>query len=171
MTFDAIAASEAVFNAMNWGLDSPITKLTPAMLQNLTAFADVQYVYGQNIGVMDPGLYAYEALGAALSGLGSFINPLGTGSQSPGGVSDQQFLNLFYQQAFGQQPSNLQLEAFQFQLTFLEGLYAHAGFQPNPNWPGVDVPELVARGAVAGLMVGVEAEIQIVGQGASHAQI
>ena len=44
----------------------------------LTQFTQAQYAYGQQIGVMDPGVYAYQALGVALASSGQhFQNEFG----------------------------------------------------------------------------------------------
>lgn len=128
MSFDPTGVAEAVFNAMLQIGTTPVGYAGPT---TESTFANVQYAYGAYIGAADPGLYAYEALGASLAGM---IVPV----EIPPTVSDQQFLEISYRKVFGQlqQPNNLRLEALQSQLTFLENLYEHAGFQPNPDWPG-----------------------------------
>jgi hypothetical protein len=60
-TFNPVAASDLLFTIMS-GVHPDATEL-----QTLVSFANQQYAYGQQIGVMDPFVYAYEALGAALS--------------------------------------------------------------------------------------------------------
>src|SRR5215469_11180373 len=46
-------------------------------LNVLTQFAQAQYSYGQQIGVQDAALYAYQSLGVALAGATQFQNTFG----------------------------------------------------------------------------------------------
>jgi hypothetical protein len=116
----------------------------PSELETLIAFTNPQYSYGQHIGVMDPVVYAYEALGAAMSGSQYFQQGLAV---TP---NDADFVSSAYMGVFHQSGTPAQIDAFLNQLQFLEAFYTEAHL-PNAN--------LVARGAVFGQMLGVEAEM------------
>jgi probable HAF family extracellular repeat protein len=126
-------------------------------LNNLINFVTPQYAYGQQIGVMDPAVYAYEALGVALAPTATqFQNTFGpsnpTYPASPAG--DAQFAADAYASVFGHSAGPDQIQHFVDQLNYLEGLYTAAGvFGNNANI------DLLARGAVYGQMLGIEHEI------------
>ena len=70
----------------------------------LNQFTAAQYAYGQQIGVMDPAIYAYQALGVALASTAAhFQNTFGpfnpTYPASP--VGDAQFVTDAYSSIFG----------------------------------------------------------------------
>jgi hypothetical protein len=156
-TFDPAAAVETVWSQMSGG------QLSATEQQTLVNFVNPQYAYGQQVGVQDPFVYAYETLGAALAWQSPFFP-----GWSPSTVTDQQFVAGAYKTVFGHDGASAQLEVFSNQLHYLENLYTAAGVN-NPNLP--HYTEMVARGAVYGTMLGIEAEITqvpIVGIG-SHA--
>jgi autotransporter passenger strand-loop-strand repeat protein len=118
-------------------------------LNVLSQFAQAQFAYGQQIGVMDPTVYAYEALGVALASTGAnFQNTFG-----PAVDGDVQFLVDAYASVFGQPGSGAQIQQFSDQLNFFEGLYTAAGVFGSAS--NID---LLARGAVYGQMLGIEHE-------------
>ncbi len=161
-TFNPVAASDLLFTIMS-GVHPDATEL-----QTLVSFANQQYAYGQQIGVMDPFVYAYEALGAALSQQKLFYSGFEPGP-SPDQTSDLNFVTKVYKQIFGHDAAPPQTQVFVNQLNYLDTLYSAAGLH-NPNLTD-DYPNLVARAAVFGTMTGIEAEmtqVPIVGIG-SHA--
>lgn len=155
MAFDPTPAAETVYLKMQQdGVPQPPPP--QAAITTLTDFASEQYAQGQQIGVADPAAYAYAALGATLTGLQYFSTYVAPGT-------DSQFMSGAYQTEFGAGTIE-QLQAFGSELSYLENLYAQASV-PNGN--------LIARGAVYGTMIGIEAELRpasIVGV-AQHAQV
>lgn len=146
----AIVAAETVYFEMN--SVAPLGAHVP----NLAQFANHQYNYGQQIGVIDPFVYMYEALGQALSespnylGETSFNNSWGPTAI----VDDTTFVNLAYNDIFGVQPSAQQSQHFIAQLDYFESIYiASQAFGTDLN--RID---LLARGAVFGQMVGIAEE-------------
>ena len=142
MAFDALGAATTMFDIMA----KPAGVQQPAdyVLQNLAAFATQQYAYGQEIGIADPAVYAYTALGMSLAGYRNFI-----GSMPENLLSDTDFITMWYNGIFGHNGITPdQLHVFSSELTFTENLYA-----------GVPNAQLIARGAVTGTMIGMEAEI------------
>jgi hypothetical protein len=128
-------ASLVVWAAVNddqpiWN-DYPLLPITPTplQLQILTDFDNSQY--------------AYEALGAALSSAPNFLRFANI-------QDDTAFVTAAAGYAFHQPESPAQIASFVGQLHFLEGFYSAAHL---PNY------ELVAKGAVFGLMLGVETEL------------
>jgi autotransporter passenger strand-loop-strand repeat protein len=120
----------------------------------LNQFTQAQFAYGQQIGVTDPTVYAYEALGMALASTAThFQNTFG-----PTVDGDVQFLVDAYASVFGQPGSGAQIQQFSDQLNFLEGLYTAAGVFGSAS--NID---LLARGAVYGQMLGVEHESTLIG--------
>ena len=132
------------------------------------------FAYGQNIGVMDPTIYAYESLGATLADFsGRFENaysPLTTIVISPdgGGVAygvpplvntadgDKQFATKAYTEIFDITPSAAVVDHFLAQVNFLKNLYA-----ANNLYGSADHQDLIARGAVYGQMLGFKAEMDV----------
>jgi hypothetical protein len=143
MTYSAETAAQTVWQAIHQvgsslGLGS--YPVPPAELQTLVSFSNAQYVWGAANGLPDPGLYVYETLGAALAALPNTQFSLVYAPLN----NDVDFLNQIAQLV----PVN---SAFMFnQLHFLEGFYSAAHV---PDY------ELVAKGAVFGLALGIEAEI------------
>lgn len=128
-------------------------------LQVLVNFVLPQYAYGQQIGVMDPTLYAYEALGAALATSTFFEGNWGNSGRfgpvipnTPAG--DTVFIQGGYQSVFGHQPTLAQIEHFQAQLQFLQGIYTASG-----AYGSADNVDLIARGAIYGQMIGIHNEM------------
>jgi probable HAF family extracellular repeat protein len=123
----------------------------PTETFKLIAFTTPQYAYGQQIGVIDPAIYAYESLGATLaSGASHFQNTYGPTVIS----SDSAFVTNAYTDVFGQPGTPAQVQHFVDQLSFLESIYTASGSFGSPT--NVD---LIARGAVYGQMLGAEAEM------------
>jgi hypothetical protein len=87
-------------------------------LNVLSQFTQAQFAYGQQIGVTDPTVYAYEALGVALAPTAPhFQNTFG-----PSVDGDVQFVIDAYASVFGQPGSGAQIQQFSDQLNFFEGL-------------------------------------------------
>jgi hypothetical protein len=106
--------------------------------------------YGQQIGVQDPSIYAFQALGVALASTATnFQNTF-----SPAVDGDVQFVVDAYASVFGQAGSGAQIQQFVDQLNSFEALYSAAGVFGSPS--NID---LLARGAVYGQMLGVEHEL------------
>lgn len=155
MSFDPIAATDTVWYKMQGDLPiDPATGHPFPPPQSLISLATAQYAYGQEIGVSDPAVYAYEALGMALANNRVFnMNyqppPPGqpTFPASPY-LSDQQFVPSAYNDVFGHAGSPDQLQVFVNQLNYVESLNA-----------GTPQADLIARGAVYGTMIGIVAEI------------
>ena len=130
-------------------------------LNVLSQFTTTQYAYGQQIGVVDPQIYAYQALGVALASTAThFQNTFGpsnpTYPASPAG--DAQFAADAYASVFGHPGSAAQVQHFIDQLSFFESIYTASGaFGSATNI------DLLARGTVYGQMLGFEAEINPVG--------
>ena len=127
------------------GAAPPYIQPTYSELQTLISFSNSQHAYGQQIGVMDPVAYTYEALGATLSGSPHFQQKVFTNLPS-----DADFVNQAYNSVFGHAGSAGQLQVFANQLHFVESLYTTAE---------IANADLVARGAVYGTMLGLEAEM------------
>ena len=119
-------------------------------LNVLTQFTQAQFAYGQQIGVQDPSIYAFQALGVALASTATnFQNTF-----SPAVDGDVQFVVDAYASVFGQPGSGAQIQQFVDQLNSFEALYSAAGVFGSPS--NID---LLARGAVYGQMLGVEHEL------------
>jgi phosphodiesterase/alkaline phosphatase D-like protein len=134
-----------------------------AELNVLIEFTTPQYAYGKQIGVIDPAIYAYEALGVTLAGSATLFqntwgpsNPMYPNSAA----GDAQFASDAYASVFGHPGNSAQVQHFVDQLDFFEGLYTAAGvFGSAANI------DLLARGAIYGQMLGFEAEINPFGPG------
>src|SRR5262249_38230817 len=113
-------AAETTFAFM-----SGSSELPPAQLQldNLSQFAQTQFTFGQQIGVLSPTVAMYEALGLALSE----ISPALKGILSPGNASDSDFVSVIYGAVFGIQPSAAQVQVFLSQLNSFESIYLASG--------------------------------------------
>lgn len=126
-------------------------------LNALVQFTTPQYAYGQQIGVTDPAVYAFQSLGIALASTAThFQNTFGPSNPmypgSPAG--DAQFVTDAYASVFGHPGSSAQIQHFVDQLTSFEALYTAAGvFGVASNI------DLLARGAIYGQMLGTEHEI------------
>jgi hypothetical protein len=151
LTFDPGNAGTIVYTA-EYG-----TAPSAAELDALVQFTNPQYAYGQQIGMMDPAVYAYEALGVALASKGTqFQNTFGPSNPTypASAAGDAQFATDAYANVFGHSAGPDQIQHFVDQLNYLEGLYTAAGvFGNNANI------DLLARGAIYGQMLGIEHEI------------
>jgi autotransporter passenger strand-loop-strand repeat protein len=123
-------------------------------LNILNQFTQAQFAYGQQIGVQDPSIYAFQALGVALASTATnFQNTFG-----PAVDGDVQFVVDAYAGVFGQAGSGAQIQQFADQLNYFEALYTAAGvFGSQSNI------DLLARGAVYGQMLGIEQESTLIG--------
>ena len=121
----------------------------------LSQFAQSQFDYGKQIGVMDPSVYAYQSLGVALATGPHFQAEFGpTNPVYPvSTVGDVQFVDAAYASVFGHAGTAAQIQVFVDQLNFIEGLYTAAGTFGSPS--NID---LLARGAIYGQMLGIEHE-------------
>ena len=118
-------------------------------LNVLNQFTQAQFAYGQQIGVTDPAVYAYQALGVALASAGQqFRSEFG-----PAVDGDVQFVVDAYASVFGQAGRGAQIQQFVDQLNSFEALYTAAGMFGSQS--NID---LLARGAVYGQMLGIEHE-------------
>jgi autotransporter passenger strand-loop-strand repeat protein len=144
--FDAQSAGTNVYTA-EFGSAPDATELNV-----LSQFAQAQFDYGQQIGVQDPGVYAFEALGVALASGQHFQNEFGpSNSMYPASAAgDAQFVTDAYTSVFGHAGTTAQIQHFSDQLSFVEGLYTAAGMFGSPS--NID---LLARGAVYGQMLGI----------------
>jgi hypothetical protein len=136
-------ASLVVWEAVN---DFPFftpDSITSMQFVTLIDFSNAQIAYAQQIGLPDPALYTFEALGAALASQPNFLRFANI-------QDDTAFVTATAGYAFQQPESPAQIAGFVNQLHFLEGFYSAAHI---PNY------ELVAKGAVFGLMLGVETEL------------
>src|SRR5262249_42472503 len=125
-----------------------------AALNILLQFIVPQYTYGQQIGVMDPTIYAYQSLGVALASTAEhFQNTFGTSRYSASSGGDVQFVVDAYTSVFGHPGNAAGIQHFVEQLAHFESLYVDAGFGNASNI------ELLARGAIYGQMLGIQHEI------------
>jgi hypothetical protein len=121
----------------------------------LKEFDVAQSVYGQLIGVLDPTVYVYQALGAALAGGSDTGSTAFKDKWGPLAISsDATFANQAYVDVFGAPGSPAQIQHFVDQVNFFKSLYATSGAY------GTDANhlDLLARGAIYGQMLGVKAE-------------
>lgn len=145
---DYEGAALTVYSAMNSVLP------TDATIANLINFEKLQYEYGTSIGVSDPLIFMYQALGQALAeGAASFPSTYG-----PLAVpSDATFAAEAYEAAFGFAPGQGQIDHFVQQVDYFESIYTVSGAY------GTDAAriDLLARGAVYGQMLGISAELDL----------
>ena len=129
----------------------------------LKQFDAAQSIYGQSIGVQDPALYMYQALGVALADphTGSVAFQTKWGPQLIS--SDASFVTQAYVDVFGAQGVPAAIQSLINDVNFFKTLYATSGaYGTNTN-----EIDLLARGAVYGLMLGVKAELPAAAQEAS----
>lgn len=134
-----------------------------AELNVLIDFTTPQYAYGQQIGVLDPTIYAFEALGVALASTATYFQDtygptVPTYPNSPAG--DAQFATDAYLDVFGHAATSAQVDHFIAQLDYFETLYTAAGV-----FGSAENIDLLARGAVYGQMLGFQAELDPFGPG------
>jgi Ca2+-binding RTX toxin-like protein len=123
---------------------------TSSTEDNLTNFADLQHTYGSSIGVADPMLYTWEALGQALCEAAPAFDYL---ADQP---TTADFVAQAYAEAFGHGPGQAQIEHFVDQVEYFESIYADSG-----AYGSAARIELLARGAVYGQMLGISAELEL----------
>jgi hypothetical protein len=120
----------------------------------LVEFLEPQFAFAQQIGVMDPAIYAFEALGVALASTAvHFQNTFGPNNPNypASTVGDVLFVVDAYAHVFGHAGSAAQVQHFVDQVNYFEALYTAAGvFGSASNI------ELLARGAIFGQMLGIE---------------
>jgi Ca2+-binding RTX toxin-like protein len=110
-----------------------------AKLADLSAFATSQYAYYSSIGVGQPLLGPYEAMGRGFAETAGF--------KSSYGALTTDFIAKAYNEVFGRAPTAEQAAHFQAQLSYFSGLYANVGL-------GSGEADLLAKGAVMGQMLG-----------------
>ena len=147
--FSAQSAGTIVYTA-KFGSAPSATELTI-----LNQFTQAQFDFGQKIGVMDPSIYAFQALGVALASGPHFQDTFGpTNAMYPvSTVGDVHFVDDAYASVFGNTGSAAQIQVFVDQLNSFEALYSAAGAFGNAS--NID---LLARGAIYGQMLGIEHE-------------
>lgn len=109
-------------------------------LSDLITFSSVQLEFYTKMGVLNPALGPYEALGLGLSETQAFQSRYGA-------LSDTDFLSSAYADVFGNAPGSAQAVHFADQIAYFENLYVGAG-QTEAQ------ADLHAKGAVLGQMVG-----------------
>ena len=124
-------------------------------LNTLLQFIIPQYTYGQQIGVMDPIIYAYQSLGVALASTAEhFQSTFGTSRYSASPSGDIQFVVNAYTSVFGSLGSEAEVQHFIDQLAHFENLYSDTSL-----FGGASNIDLLARGAIYGQMLGIQHEI------------
>jgi parallel beta-helix repeat protein len=122
----------------------------------LTEFVAAQSSYGQLIGVLDPTVYVYEALGAALASGSDTGSTAFADTWGPLAIaSDTTFTIQAYANVFATPGTSAQIQHFMDQINFFKSLYTASGAY------GTDANQidLLARGAIYGQMLGVKAEL------------
>ena len=129
-------------------------------LNVLNQFTQAQFDFGQKIGVMDPSIYAFQALGVALASGPHFQDTFGpTNVLYPvSTVGDVHFVDDSYASVFGHAGSAAQVQHFVDQLNSFEALYTAAG-----TFGSASNIDLLARGAIYGQMLGIEHESALIG--------
>jgi len=123
--------------------------LPPSQTQvsNLVQFAAMQYAYGQQIGVLDPVIYMWQAFGLALCEDSSYFS----NNFGPFAIqNDATFVAEAYHSTFGFAAGAVQIDHFVAQVDYFESIYT------TSEAFGTDVAKisLLARGAVYGQMLG-----------------
>jgi hypothetical protein len=119
------------------GVTPPLEKLA-----SLCTFCQSQFDYYTAMGVGEPLLGPYEALGRAFAETDGFSTKYGSLST--------EFVATAYSEVFGKPPSSLQASHFQAQVDYFTGIYIQAGI-------AADNASLLAKGAALGQMLGVAA--------------
>jgi probable HAF family extracellular repeat protein len=117
LAYSPDAASTIVYAAEYGTLPNPTETF------GLIGFTTPQYAYGQQIGVIDPVIYAYQALGAALASGSHFQNTYGPTAIA----SDNVFVTNAYTDVFGHPGTPAQVQHFVDQLSFFESIYRLRG--------------------------------------------
>jgi autotransporter passenger strand-loop-strand repeat protein len=152
--FSPETAGTIVYTA-EFGMAPSATELTI-----LNQFTQAQFDFGQKIGVMDPSIYAFQALGVALASGPHFQDTFGpTNALYPvSTVGDVHFVDAAYASVFGHAGTAAQIQLFVDQLDSFEALYSAAG-----TFGSASNIDLLARGAIYGQMLGIEHESGPVG--------
>jgi hypothetical protein len=111
-----------------------------AHLSDLIDFTSSQLAAYQQAGVARPELGPYEALGVGFSDTEAF-------RLSYAGLSDGDFSQSAYMLVFNRAPTQAQLDHFNSQMAYFEGIYLAAGI-------GAAEADLRAKGAAIGQMIG-----------------
>jgi hypothetical protein len=116
--------------------------VTPSLekLASLSSFCQSQFDYYSAMGVADPLLGPYEALGRAFAETDGF--------RTKYGALTTDFVATTYAEVFGRAPSDAQAAHFQSQVDYFVGIYMQAGLTAENS-------ALFAKGAVLGQMIGV----------------
>ena len=139
-----------------------------AEIDVLTQFSQNQFSYGNKIGVLDPSIYMYQALGLALASQSDTGSKYWSNLNSPIGLhsdlipdtmaGDIYWAASAYKTVFGSTPGALQTQHFEDQVVYFKNLYQTSGaFGSDSN-----VIDLLARGAVYGQIIGVAVESHVV---------
>jgi hypothetical protein len=95
-----------------------------ATIANLIDFETTQYDYGSSIGVSDPLIYMWQALGQALcEGANSFVSNYGPLALH----DDATFAMQAYEAAFGFSAGQAQVDHFVQQVNYFESIYTDSG--------------------------------------------
>jgi V8-like Glu-specific endopeptidase len=126
-----------------------------AETSNLTHFDNIQYAYAKSIGVQDPLVYVYQALGQALAESSDTGSTKFKDTWGPLAISsDARFAAQAYANVFDAPGTQVQVQHFVDQVNFFDFIYTVSGaFGTNAN-----EIDLLARGAVFGQMLGIKAE-------------
>jgi hypothetical protein len=130
----------------------------------LKEFDAAQSLYGQLIGVQDPTVYVYQALGAALADGSDTGSTAFKSKWGPLAIpNDATFATQAYSDAFGAPGNSAQIQHFVDQVNFFKSLYTVSGAY------GTDANhiDLLARGAIYGQMLGVKAENPLASAGSA----
>lgn len=106
----------------------------------LEAFVNLQFEAYSAMGVANPAMGPYEALGRGFAETIEF-------EQKYGKQTEADFIYARYQDVFGRAPSTVQQAHFQAQIDYFEALYEGAGINSEQA-------DLFAKGAVLGQMLG-----------------
>lgn len=117
---------------------------TSARLDSLAAFCVVQHAYYTQMGVSNPDLGPYEALGMGFAETSQFAQKFGT-------MNDTAFITENYNDAFGRAATMAQISHFQRQIDYFSNLYTGVGI-------AADIAHIRAKGAALGQMLGFAAE-------------
>src|SRR5207253_7898183 len=103
---------------------------TPSVSETnmLTQFANSQLVYGQQVGVLDPMVYVYQALAAVLTessdtGSTDFKNKWGPLAIA----TDTTFVSQAYTDVFGFAPAMEAAQVFLNQVAYFKSIYTSSG--------------------------------------------
>lgn len=109
-------------------------------LSELIAFGNLQLDFYTKMGVANPELGPFEAVGLGFSETQAFKSQYGS-------LADGDFIFRAYSDVFGRMPSTVQNQHFADQIEYFELIYANAG-------KSHELADLHAKGAVLGQMIG-----------------